>query len=228
MPHHRRFFMALTALLAFATLLSIARADTGNTVYLPLLVSDGSGQGQAPVPTDLTATATSTATATATTTPTEPCTGVYPIGIDTATITGDTFNNLGVDTTNPNEYKVLSNGQIQRRLYVTTDSMPGGFAYLRWNESFAPGGIPATSGQALVNSLSGEGNYGSGFEEAPWPVLGTAPVDYPNQPGALNAGDWIWGTPGWKDSTGATGVPAALDAQIVTGRPMRRPPARPV
>ncbi|NNJ10480.1 VWA domain-containing protein [Chloroflexales bacterium ZM16-3] len=121
---------------------------------------------------------------------------VYPIGVDTATITGDSFNDDG--TNGPDEYKDLGSGMIQRRIFVKTGA-PGGFSWLRWMEDKGVNGKSALSAEELAASMSGVGNIAAGFEEAPWPTgPDSEPTGYPDKPGELSPGDWVWGTTGWK------------------------------
>lgn len=141
--------------------------------------------------------------------------GVYPLAIDATTITNDAFNSTGTTRSAP-EYTKDSNNNIQRRIYVKDDSTAGSFSWLRWMEKKGATGKSATSTPELAASLVGEGNIAAGFEEAPWPDH-DVPPGYPEQPGALNTGDWVWGSPGWKENNNQAdlaSVSAALDAHI--------------
>ncbi|MBX0327615.1 VWA domain-containing protein [Oscillochloris sp. ZM17-4] len=142
--------------------------------------------------------------------------GVYPLAVDTATITGDTFNDDGIDPSDPDAYKVLDNGSIQRRIYVRDGSSAGSFSWLRWMRDQGANGLQATSLSELAASMTGEGNIAAGFEEAPWPAGQTPPEGYPEEPGTINAGDWIWGSPGWKENNAAkqASLSAAIDNHI--------------
>jgi hypothetical protein len=162
-----------------------------------------------------TATATATTTATATNTP-GPCAGIYPIGIDAAVLSGDDFVITGLSP--PEGVAIMTGryaGHTQRRLYMG-DTVFGDFIYLRWHIEMAPGGVNAMSTQALIDSMTDGGNYGAGLEEAPWPADYPAPEAYPEQPGVLNMGDWVYETTGWKNSVN-------FDAQITVERPMVLP-----
>ncbi|WP_161569182.1 VWA domain-containing protein [Candidatus Oscillochloris fontis] len=133
--------------------------------------------------------------------------GVYPIGIENAYIGNGVFNDVGV-TDRATEYKVLSNGLVQRRVYVRDgDNTPGQFGWLRWPEDKGELGQNAGSAGELAQSIKGDGNLDWGFDEAPWPSNETVPEGYPTNPHSLNAGDWVWGSSGWSNSN-------ALDTAI--------------
>ncbi|MEI6179728.1 MAG: VWA domain-containing protein [Chloroflexales bacterium] len=129
--------------------------------------------------------------------------GVFPLGVDKALLDGTDFlQTLDVnpaDTMPDDGWRRIQSGafigKTARHVYVHDgSSQPGSFGFLRWKES-------AISAQDLEASLLGTGNLSSGFNEAPEPLLGNNPqVDpnYPTQPGTLNEGDWVYGTPGWK------------------------------
>ncbi|EFO79372.1 von Willebrand factor type A [Oscillochloris trichoides DG-6] len=146
--------------------------------------------------------------------------GVYPIAVDNAYIGNGVFNNIGV--TNPStEYKVLSNGMVQRRVYVRDgDDSPGQFGWLRWKEDKGELGQAAGSAGELAQSLTGDGNLDWGFDEAPWPSNETAPSDYPNNPHSINIGDWAWGNSGWSNSNAVT---SAIDQHIANSTIMILP-----
>ncbi|NTV63048.1 MAG: VWA domain-containing protein, partial [Oscillochloris sp.] len=135
---------------------------------------------------------------------------VYPLAIDSSTLGTNKFNSNGTTGTSP-EYVVLSDGSVQRRIYVKENNVPGSFSWLRWMEDKGVNGKSATSAEELTASMTGEGNISKGFEEAPWPAGESAPEGYPLQPNALNIGDWVWGTSGWMNSAS---LDAALDNHI--------------
>jgi hypothetical protein len=138
--------------------------------------------------------------------------GVYPIGIDTATITGNAFNDIGVDPSEPDEYKELPGGLFQRRIYVKDTGTPGNFSWLRWRDKDGSTGKSANSQQELAASLTGDGTISAGIEEADWPQGETVPAGYPEQPGTINPGDWIHASTGWKG--GNAGSEASANAAI--------------
>lgn len=138
--------------------------------------------------------------------------GVYPIGVDVATITGNSFNDVGTDPNNPDEYKVLPTGQIQRRIYVKDTNTPGSFSWLRWRDKEGSTGKGANSAQELSASLAGDGTIAAGIEEADWPKGETVPAGYPIDPGTINEGDWIHASTGWKG--GSAGSDASANAAI--------------
>jgi hypothetical protein len=148
-----------------------------------------------------TGTATTTATATGTATPTataQPgdCIPVLPIAINRATL--DLSSEFFIDPQIPGDFGVIETelefwGRTYRRLYFDTESPEVHFA--RWRATQTSSGLPATSTEALVESLSGGGNLFDGFEEVvPWPSDGPEPAEYPEFPGQLSSGDWIYGT----------------------------------
>ncbi|MEI7768875.1 MAG: Tad domain-containing protein [Chloroflexales bacterium] len=155
--------------------------------------------------------------------------GVYPLAVDSATITGDRFNSTGTTGATP-EYKTLTSGNyrgyIQRRIYVKDGNTAGSFSWLRWMDPTGATGTNAVSAQELAASLTGAGNISSGFQEAPWPSgVSSAPAGYPLDPGNLSVGDWVWGSPGWKENNAAkqASVSAALDEHILNETKMILP-----
>ncbi len=137
-----------------------------------------------------------------------PNSGVYPLAVNTEYISDNTFINPGEPGPGEDqEFWTLDSGPYrgltERRLYVS-DTAPGGFSWLRWMDGQGAMGTSATSQQELNASLAGEGNIAAGFEEAPWPNVSSPPrpTVYPEVPGQLNVGDWVWGTPGWKAGNG--------------------------
>jgi hypothetical protein len=99
-----------------------------------------------------------------------------------------------------NNWRVIADGPYAgltaMRLHIKYET-PGGFSFLRWRDSI----VGANSSPALEASLSYPGNISAGFEEAAWPVP-PVPGDYPEQPGVLNPGDWVYGSSGYRQSTG--------------------------
>jgi hypothetical protein len=131
-----------------------------------------------------------------------PTSGVYPIAVSR-----ELLNSTGDYFVNPNEtggqptYGEMGGleyfGKTWRRIYIGGGSSGGKISFVRWNNNNAAGGIPASSEQALINSLSGDGNLDEGFEELPaWPTgAGAEPENYPDLPNRLGGGDWIYGAP---------------------------------
>jgi Flp pilus assembly protein TadG len=140
--------------------------------------------------------------------------GVYPLAVDISTITEDEFNSNGTSGKAPEWQRLTSGkyaGYIQRRIYVKNGAA-GSFSWLRWMEKEGATGQNANSAGELTASMQGFGNISSGFEEAGWPSDLPAPeTAYPEQPGTLNTGDWVWGSSGWSTSNS---VDAALDEHI--------------
>jgi hypothetical protein len=137
-----------------------------------------------------------------------PNSGVYPIAVNTEYIDGNRFINPGDPQPGEDrEFWTIDSGPYRgftkRRLYVH-DTAPGGFSWLRWMDGQGAMGASATSQQELNASLAGEGNIAAGFMEAPWPNVSSPPRPevYPEMPGQLNTGDWVWGTSGWKAGNG--------------------------
>jgi hypothetical protein len=145
----------------------------------------------------ITATATATATpteqptATATATPTEmpgrcfPTAGTYPIAIRDTLLNATGF-------INPDGYysdETYQNKTWKRISIQDWTNPSGGFNWLQW-ESSIPGGNSAV----LTASLTGTGNLGEGFDEAPWPTFSNIPKPwgYPHSPHQLNSGDWVY------------------------------------
>jgi len=81
----------------------------------------------------------------------------------------------------------------------------GGFNWLRWRAE-------PTNVISLTASLTGTGNLGEGFDEAPWPAfIQPAPAGYPLWPRQLNPGDWVYLDTGVDNDSG---LRAALDYHI--------------
>ncbi len=140
--------------------------------------------------------------------------GIYPLAVDTKYLNFDTGKFNTVSLTQPvssTEYKTVTSGTFagytQRRLYVSDNTAPGSFSWLRWTDTSG-----STSAPTLAASLTGSGNIADAFQEAPWPsgVTGKT-AGYPIDPGIPTVGDWIWGSPGWKNSNA---VDAGIDALI--------------
>lgn len=155
-----------------------------------------------------------------------PNSGVYPIAVNAEYISGNNFINPGDPQPGEDqEFWEINSGPYEgftkRRLYVQ-DTTPGGFSWLRWMDDKGVTGTAATSQQELNASLAGEGNLSSGFQEAPWPNVSSPPRPdvYPELPGQLNVGDWIWGTPGWKAGNGRQD---AMNGHIANGTRMILP-----
>ncbi|MGQ9926289.1 MAG: VWA domain-containing protein [Chloroflexaceae bacterium] len=146
--------------------------------------------------------------------------GIYPITVSNRIIEGNRF----IDPENPDQNwrevdydsPDISGRFTAMRVMVSGQTIPGNFSWLRWRNSISG----AASGQRLAASLAGEGNLGEGFEEADWPTPQDRPETYPEQPGVLNVGDWVWGSTGWPDSAD---VQAALDEHIRLGTRMVLP-----
>ncbi len=146
--------------------------------------------------------------------------GVYPITVSNQIIEGNRFINPDDPERNWREVTYESpdiEGRFTAmRVIVSGSTTPGNFSWLRWRDSI-PG---ATSEQRLAASLTGEGNLSEGFEEAPWPTPQDRPATYPEQPGTLNVGDWVWGATGYMNSND---VRDALDEHIRVGTRMVLP-----
>ena len=146
--------------------------------------------------------------------------GVYPITVSSRVIEGNRFINPNNPDQNWREVtydsRDISGRFTAMRVIVSGATTPGNFSWLRWRDSI-PG---ATSEQRLAASLTGEGNLGEGFEEAPWPTPQDRPATYPEQPGVLNVGDWVWGATGYMNSND---VRDALDEHIRVGTRMVLP-----
>lgn len=136
--------------------------------------------------------------------------GVYPIAINQALLDGSNFARPTItnpDGTLEGNWRVIQSGQYRgftaREVYVHDGTQqPGNFGFLRWKEDKGQMGTSATSKNELEASLNGTGNLSWGFDEAPEPNIPGQPSDpnnpYPTRRGELNEGDWVWGTPGWK------------------------------
>ncbi|MCG8350145.1 MAG: Tad domain-containing protein, partial [Chloroflexales bacterium] len=143
-----------------------------------------------------------------------PSSSVYPIAIDSATIDGDRFKDHGdseefdemdeQDHDDPEEFGEMGGqyrGYTWRRLYVHDSGVSGSFSWLRWLEDKDPNSYSSRSENALQASLTSPGNLSQGFNEAPWPETNMARPDvYPEKPGQLNIGDWVYGASGAKRS----------------------------
>jgi hypothetical protein len=146
--------------------------------------------------------------------------GVYPIAVSNEKLSEFKFRDFG-----DNEYTEIETGPYRNytssRLYVQ-DNTPGGFSWLRWMDGIGANGTNANSNAELSASLTGDGNIAAGFDEAPWPNVSSPPrpTVYPEQPGQLNVGDWVWGSTGFNASTSRM---AALDSHIEVGTRMILP-----
>ncbi|NJN15340.1 MAG: VWA domain-containing protein [Oscillochloris sp.] len=150
--------------------------------------------------------------------------GVYPISVDNSYIRGNEF----VEPTNgdPEEFERIEgglyDGYTKRRIYVGSNGTPGSFGWLRWMENTGANGASAKSAQELEASLNGFGNLAAGFEEVvPWPSTSQpAPATYPEKPGELNPGDWVYGTAGWNNSSDQRAI---MEAHMTNGTQMILP-----
>jgi hypothetical protein len=148
-----------------------------------------------------------------------PTDGVYPIGINNDYISGNEFRNPGDadgDGRPDNNWTRLTSGTFRgytkMRLYLADNNQPGQFGWLRWLDGQGASGANANSAQELEMSLSGTGTLSKGFMEAPWPNTNIPrPANYPERPGELNVGDWVYGSSGF---TASNDRRAALDAHI--------------
>ena len=135
--------------------------------------------------------------------------GVYPLAVNITWLQSDKFRNPGdvqqpLDGLPDNGWRVIPNGtyagKTAMRLNVQDGPSSGGFSWLRWMDGKGANGASAISAPELQASLTVPGNLTAGLEEATWPNPATKPPTYPETPGQLNVGDWIWGTPGYKNS----------------------------
>ncbi len=148
-----------------------------------------------------------------------PTDGVYPIGINNDYISGNEFRNPGDangDGRPDNNWTRLTSGNFRgytkMRLYLADNNQPGQFGWLRWLDGRGASGANANSAQELEMALSGTGTLSKGFMEAPWPNINLPrPANYPERPGELNVGDWVYGSSGF---TASNDRRAALDAHI--------------
>ncbi len=148
-----------------------------------------------------------------------PTDGVYPIGINNDYISGNEFRNPGDadgDGRPDNNWTKLESGNFRgytkMRLYLADNNQPGQFGWLRWLDGQGASGANANSAQELEMALSGTGTLSKGFMEAPWPNINLPrPANYPERPGELNVGDWVYGSSGF---TASNDRRAALDAHI--------------
>jgi hypothetical protein len=134
--------------------------------------------------------------------------GVYPIAIKSSYLDGDKFRDPGdrdFDGIKDNNWRVLPSGpyagRTAMRLDVQAGDTPGGFTWLRWMEGQGATGANSNSARELEASLTIPGNLPAGFEEAPWPTPANEPANYPDRPGQLNVGDWVYGKTGYVNST---------------------------
>lgn len=146
--------------------------------------------------------------------------GVYPIAVSNEKLTEFKFRDFG-----DNQYTEIETGPYRNytssRVYVQ-DNTAGGFSWLRWMDGTGAMGTNANSNVELAASLTGDGNIAAGFEEAPWPNVPSPPrpTVYPEQPGQLNVGDWIWGSTGFNASQARM---EAIDSHIEVGTRMILP-----
>ncbi len=158
-----------------------------------------------------------------------PTDGVYPIAINNDYISGNEFRNPGDqdgDGQIDDNWQRLTSGTYRgytkMRLYPADGATPGGFGWLRWLDGRGASGSNANSNQELSLSLTGTGTLSKGFMEVtPWPASNLPqPPNYPERPGELNIGDWIYGSTGYNNSNE---LRAALDAHIANGTRMVLP-----
>lgn len=146
--------------------------------------------------------------------------GVYPIAVNKQLLDGARFvktQDLNADGLPDDGWKVIQSGPYRgytsRQISVHDGaSLPGNFGFLRWKQDTGQMGTRAVSRNELEASLTGFGNLSWGFDEAPEPNQGNGnqgrgTTDYATRKGELNEGDWVWGTPGWKQ--GGTAGPIA-------------------
>ncbi|MGC8950067.1 pilus assembly protein TadG-related protein [Chloroflexus sp.] len=158
-----------------------------------------------------------------------PTDGVYPIAVNNEYISGNEFRNPGDangDGKPDNNWQKLTSGTYKgftkMRLYPTDGNLPGQFGWLRWLDGRGASGANANSNQELELALTGTGSLSKGFMEVvPWPATNLPrPASYPERPGELNVGDWVYGSSGYNNSVG---VRNALDAHIAAGTRMVLP-----
>lgn len=158
-----------------------------------------------------------------------PTDGVYPIAINNEYISGNEFRNPGDrngDGLIDNNWQKLNSGPYRgytkMRLYVADNNVPGGFGWLRWLDGRGASGANANSAQELEYALTGTGSLSKGFMEVtPWPAPNLPqPAGYPERPGQLNVGDWVYGSSGF---TASNDRQAALEAHINNGTRMILP-----
>ncbi|MFN3372830.1 MAG: pilus assembly protein TadG-related protein [Chloroflexus sp.] len=158
-----------------------------------------------------------------------PTDGVYPIAINNEYISGNEFRNPGDangDGKPDNNWKKLTSGSYKgftkMRLYLADNNVPGGFGWLRWLDGRGASGANANSAQELELALTGTGTLSKGFMEVvPWPATNLPrPANYPERPGELNVGDWVYGSSGF---TASNDRRAALDAHIANDTRMVLP-----
>lgn len=158
-----------------------------------------------------------------------PTDGVYPIGVNNEYINGNEFRNPGDangDGVPDNNWQRITSGTYRgytkMRLYLADNNVPGGFGWLRWLDGRGASGANANSAQELELALTGTGTLSKGFMEVtPWPATNLPrPANYPERPGELNVGDWVYGSSGF---TASNDRRAALDAHIANGTRMVLP-----
>lgn len=128
--------------------------------------------------------------------------GVYPIGINNKLLQGNRFADPGdrnLDGVKDNGWREITSGNYRgytaMRIDVQDGPGPGGFSWLRWRDS-----VPGANGTpTLLTAMTIPGTLAQGFEEATYP-LNPVPATYPDRPGTLNAGDYVWGTTGYRSS----------------------------
>lgn len=129
--------------------------------------------------------------------------GIYPLAVDNNIIGDNEFNKSGTNGAPPEWQRLPSDhkyaGYVQRRVYMKNGAA-GSFSWLRWMENTGATGSNANSNVELSASMTGYGNVDAGFEEATWPSGFPKPEGYPEEPGTVNKGDWIWGSSGWNNS----------------------------
>jgi Putative Flp pilus-assembly TadE/G-like len=140
--------------------------------------------------------------------------GIYPIVIR------DDFlgPNGWVNPTSTYSDNVYKNRTLKRIYTRDTQNPNGAFNWLRWVDATSVGSAPD-----LQASLTGPGNIEDGFNEPAWPTaanLPPKPTGYPQQPGVLNAGDWVYGNSGISNSSG---IRAELDKHMQNHTEMMLP-----
>lgn len=149
--------------------------------------------------------------------------GVYPITVSSEILDGDRFRDPGLSESGQPLFWEMGGkyrGYTARKIYVHENDVPGNFSWLRWMEQKDPNGFASKSENALQASLTGFGNLNLGFEEAPWPGGIPSPDVYPEKPGQLNVGDWVYGSTGAMNSND---IRALLDGHIANGTIMILP-----
>ncbi|WP_322488205.1 VWA domain-containing protein [Chloroflexus sp.] len=157
-----------------------------------------------------------------------PTDGVYPIAVSNEYLSGNEFRSFDAngDGVPDNNWTRLTSGTYRgftkMRLYPTDGNQPGQFGWLRWLDGRGASGANANSNQELALALTGTGTLSRGFiEVTPWPATNLPrPDNYPERPGELNVGDWVYGSSGYSNSID---VRNALDAHIANGTRMVLP-----